>query len=137
MTYALGFYFSEDSKKVLLINKMRPENQKGLLNGIGGLMIEGETIMQTMVRESIEEIGVDVPDWDNFFKLRADSTTEIYCFRAFGDLSKAETMTDERIKVIGINNLFFFPCIRNRLVIHLDWLIPFALKRNFSMGKAY
>lgn len=34
--YVLGFAFGPNYKKVALLHKLRPEWQKGLLNGVGG-----------------------------------------------------------------------------------------------------
>lgn len=54
--YVVGFMFSEDSSKVALIRKNRPEWQKGLLNGIGGHCESSDKNNQdTMIREFEEE----------------------------------------------------------------------------------
>ncbi len=55
--YVLGFMFSPDEKKVLLIWKNRPSWQAGKLNGIGGKVNPGETPLEAMEREFIEETG--------------------------------------------------------------------------------
>ena len=34
--YVAGFMYSKDRKKVVLIEKINPEWQRGLLNGVGG-----------------------------------------------------------------------------------------------------
>ena len=53
--YVLGFVFSLDASRVLLIWKNRPEWQKGKLNGIGGKIEEGELPIDAMKREFSEE----------------------------------------------------------------------------------
>ncbi len=53
------FLFSEDRRRVVLINKKRPEWQAGLQNGIGGKVLEGEIYLQAMIREFKEETGFE------------------------------------------------------------------------------
>lgn len=55
--YVLGIMFSEDEKKVLTIWKNRPSWQAGKLNGIGGKIEAGESPLEAMHREFIEETG--------------------------------------------------------------------------------
>lgn len=55
--YVLGFMFNEDESKVLLVHKNRPTWQAGKLNGIGGKIEAGETPLQAMEREFMEETG--------------------------------------------------------------------------------
>lgn len=53
--YVLGLLFSEDASRVLLVWKNRPAWQNGKLNGIGGKIEPGETPLQAMDREFVEE----------------------------------------------------------------------------------
>lgn len=55
----LVYLFKED--KVLLAMKKRGFGA-GKLNGVGGKLEEGETILQAAVRETQEEIGVDLKE---------------------------------------------------------------------------
>lgn len=57
-SYVVGFAFTEAKNLVLLINKDHPEWQRGLLNGVGGKIEEGETAIQAMHRECNEEVGL-------------------------------------------------------------------------------
>jgi 8-oxo-dGTP diphosphatase len=41
--YVLGFLFDPSQKDVVLIKKLKPEWQKGKLNGVGGKIEEGES----------------------------------------------------------------------------------------------
>lgn len=67
--YVVGFLFSEDESRVLLVLKNRPAWQEGKLNGVGGKIEAGETPLQAMEREFKEETyfgalfegGSDVP----------------------------------------------------------------------------
>ena len=60
MDYVAGFCFSECGGRVALIRKLKPEWQRGLLNGIGGKMEPGESLHSAMVREFEEETGAHV-----------------------------------------------------------------------------
>lgn len=53
--FVLGFLFSEDGSRVLLVWKNRPAWQNGKLNGVGGKIEPGETPLQAMKREFLEE----------------------------------------------------------------------------------
>jgi 8-oxo-dGTP pyrophosphatase MutT (NUDIX family) len=53
--YVVGFLFSEDESRVLLVWKNRPAWQDGKLNGVGGKIEAGETPLQAMEREFKEE----------------------------------------------------------------------------------
>lgn len=55
--YTVGFYFTEDLSKVLLIRKAKPQWQMGRLNGIGGAFetVDGNIPERCMDREFREE----------------------------------------------------------------------------------
>lgn len=55
--YSLGFLFTGDLSQVALIQKVAPEWQKGLWNGIGGKIEVGESPLEAMNREFVEETG--------------------------------------------------------------------------------
>ena len=57
----LVYLFKED--KMLLAMKKRGFGA-GKLNGVGGKLEQGETILQAAVRETKEEIGVDIKEED-------------------------------------------------------------------------
>jgi 8-oxo-dGTP diphosphatase len=61
--FVLGFI--TDRKRVLLIRKNRPDWQKGLYNGVGGLVLLDETPTDAMIREAKEETNLDITDWVN------------------------------------------------------------------------
>ena len=56
-TYVVGFMFTEELRRVLLIRKKRPTWMAGKLNGVGGHIEPGETPEHAMVREFREETG--------------------------------------------------------------------------------
>ena len=61
-SYVLGFCFSRDHSKVVLIAKNRPKWQAGRLNGIGGHVEDGEIPIVAMAREFREESLVEISE---------------------------------------------------------------------------
>lgn len=53
--YVLGFLFSADLERVVLVEKSKPAWQRGLLNGVGGAIEPGESPAGSMDREFHEE----------------------------------------------------------------------------------
>ena len=121
--YVLGFAFDDVCENVVLIRKIRPPWQKGLLNGIGGHVEETDIHFHAaMVREFQEETGLLVERWDHFVTLGRENDFLCACFRAFGvPLDEIQTMTDETVKVFPVHNLSV------GIVSNLRWLIPLAL----------
>ena len=84
--YVLGFVFDEVYKRVLLIKKLRPDWQKGNLNGIGGKVEEKETPFEAMIRECQEETSVltKKEDWSVYCLMDGRSCPDgdwiIHCF---------------------------------------------------------
>lgn len=120
--YVLGFLFSEDKKKVVLIRKNKPEWQKGHLNGVGGkIELLDESPLYAMIREFKEEAGIEIKNWEEFCKLTGNGF-EVYCFKAFGDITFVRSMEEEQIEVIFVKELQEYLYLPN-----LKWLIPLAL----------
>ena len=140
--YVAGFLFTDDSRHVVLIEKVRPEWQAGLLNGIGGHVEPGETPLEAMVREFNEETGVEVSTWKQFATLKGESDVQwtVHFFCAFDTraFQRVEQMTDESPVKMWVDSLDFDGTIPN-----LSWLIPMALtmKREnasrFEIQEAY
>ena len=66
----VGFLFRNSGTEVALVRKLKPEWQRGLLNGIGGKIEPGEDSREAMVREFEEETGARVDAWRSFAWLR-------------------------------------------------------------------
>jgi 8-oxo-dGTP diphosphatase len=69
--YVLGFLFDSGLVSVALIEKQKPEWQKGRFNGVGGKVEEGEVPRVAMSREFHEETGVLLPPeaWTQYAKM--------------------------------------------------------------------
>lgn len=118
-----GFFFDPGNTSVVLIRKRRPDWQAGLLNGVGGKVEEGEFAHDAMVREFEEETGVRHEDWRLFCVLRDEvNGYEVHYFRAFGDVTRCRTTTDEEIELVMPGAVPVSAVIPN-----LTWLIPMAL----------
>lgn len=123
----LGFLFTEGKGIVALIEKNKPEWQKGLLNGIGGKIEEGETPIQAMIREFEEEAGLYIEDWKQFAIMQGNDW-KVYCYKAFSErIWDYSTMTDEIIYTKWIEDLHKNPF---NYISNLQWLIEMALDGN-------
>lgn len=121
--WVVGFLFSGNLRRVVLIEKQRPEWQRGRLNGVGGKIEPGETPIEAMRREFREEAGADVDGWRQFCELRFKAGT-IYFFRAVNN-ADIKTMEDERVDwyhTWEVPNLATLPNLR--------WLVPMAIDKD-------
>jgi 8-oxo-dGTP diphosphatase len=77
----VGFLFS--GPRVLLVRKIRPSWQSGLVNGVGGVVEPTETPMDAMRREFREETGctIDIP-WRHFCTEQESFGAWVYFFAA-------------------------------------------------------
>ncbi len=124
--YVVGFLFDLNFDKVVLIEKQKPEWQKGFLNGVGGKIENSETPTDAMAREFKEEVGYYIKDWECICEMKAKDCT-IYFFKARFNTVMAlpgemPSKTDEKVGVYRIANLFHLKTIPN-----LKWLIPMCL----------
>ena len=127
--YVCGFMFSKSQEHVVLIKKQKPAFLKGLWNGVGGKIEEGEISVEAMVREFREETGVSTvcSDWDLFCDLRLLNTlATIRFFRCFSD--KVFDVASMEAEKIGLLTLKEEDIGRLPLKENLHWLIPLALE---------
>ena len=129
--FVLGFLFSEDSSKVLLINKTKPTWQVGKLNGIGGKVEALETNVNAMIRECKEESDIEYRNWQYYTSLEgADWSISVY--KGFTDsIFKYKNLTEEQLSIITLSRgggiSYNFP---NNIIPNLSWLIPMALTKD-------
>lgn len=104
-----GFAFNPEMTHVVLILKNRPEAIKGLWNGAGGKVDEGETSVEAQAREMGEETGVSFPthQWKYLRTVEPKDSkfSAIDCFFAVGDILGATTKTDEQVAIFEVKNL--------------------------------
>jgi len=129
--YVVGFMMDPTLSKVVLIRKIKPEWQKGLINGVGGKIgdnIEGETPEQAIDREFKEEAGVEGLDWKPYLTLTTPHS-ELHFFRAIGNVHRAQTRTGEFVSIYDI------PDVMDRCdtIPNLRWCIQMA--RTFHFGE--
>lgn len=118
--YVLGFMFSEDYSRVALIRKLKPADQAGRLNGIGGKIEPGEIPIASMVREFLEETGYNQLRWRHFCIFQGPGWV-VYAFTCTGPVDELNSVTPEDIVVCN-SSVWTREMIQN-----LSWLIPLAL----------
>lgn len=133
--YVLGFFFSPDLSKVVLIKKAKPVWQAGKLNGVGGKIEDTDkTSHDAIEREFFEEtdLYVTAADWRLFATLRFGDA-EVDCFAASGpEISQVRTVTEETVDVYDLplwGEHYFLP--------NLSWLIPMAAQAARRLDQFY
>jgi len=122
--YVVGFRFDEARQQVVLIEKNRPEWQRGKLNGVGGKVEEEETNSEAMVREFEEETSLKtyVDEWEEMGEINGDFG-ELKVFRSIGSLEGIKTNTDEIINIIPVNQIHK----ATNIIGNLKYIIPYLL----------
>lgn len=139
--YVAGFMFNSGCTHVALVEKQKPDWQRGRLNAIGGKIEQiwvaddesyPEPPAVAMAREFVEETGYQTQpdDWTEFCVLHGPhgeltgppwQVHFFYHVAGFHDIEKRlRTTTDERIIVEPIRH-------RRTRIANLEWLIPMAL----------
>lgn len=122
--YSVGFILDKSLKKVLLIHKLNPAWQRGLVNGIGGKIEPGEDALSCMVRETLEESGLktDKSLWTFLGIIEsANWRVDVFSYKYSGKLQDARTCGKEKIEWFDSDKL---PV---NVVTNLKWLIPYAM----------
>ena len=125
-TYTVGFIFNPDFSKVLLVEKNRPDWQKGKLNGVGGKIEPGEESSACIAREVFEETSLKTrpEDWTFVGEMKtADWRVDVYTMIHRGDLGDAKTVTDEKIEWNSAKPL------PERALSNLRWLVPLSMDK--------
>lgn len=124
--YVVGFLFSTNLKKVVLLEKHRPVWQAGLLNGPGGHVEDDEGIYTAVRREFHEEAGLYVgrASWNHFACLtlhRGAGQVDYFWAKSDGPVA---TMTDEPVAWYPVN------CVLGgeyNAIPNLIWLLRMAM----------
>lgn len=101
--YVVGIVYSNEH--VLLINKIRPEWQKGIFNGLGGMINKGELPIDAMIRECKEECNLDIKYWELYDKVNFDNGVELnYFISKVNDdfIKEFKSMTDEEVVMFNL-----------------------------------
>ena len=105
--YVIGLIF-DDKNRILLINKLRPDWQKGYYNGIGGKVEGNETFMKAMIRETKEEANLDIKkNWKLYHKdILANVQINTYYQKISSkEIEKFKSLTDEKVELFEIDKL--------------------------------
>ena len=124
--YVTGFLFSKDVTHVVLIKKLNPKWQEGLLNGVGVKIEKNELSCDAMAREFEEETGVLIAceQWTCYAKIYRPNYYELDVYFAYSDLAYAvKTVEKEEVCLVETNK------IPDAIVPNLRWLIPLALDK--------
>lgn len=137
--YVLGFGFSAQMERVVLIRKNKPAWQRGKLNGIGG-KIEDESKYTAMVREFKEECGCQThgEQWSYFCRMEGNDFA-VHCFATVVDPTACRTTEAEKVELITVSEI---KNLQNQMVENLPWLIHLAFdhlqdSRPFFVVAAY
>lgn len=129
--YVVGFMFNRTEDAVLLIRKTHPEWQAGKLNGVGGEIETGESAIEAMRREFVEEVGIEHTEWTQFCVLGDARQWQIHFLSAVGPIGKASAMTDEKPEIHCVTTL------PTDTIPNLHWLIPMALSMKYERAKGF
>ena len=108
--YVNGFLFSPDYKKIVLIRKNRPSFQIG------------ETPLDAMKREFMEEAGIEINNWHNFSKMEGNEWVVYMYLAKSEDYIKTFSKTDEEVEIH-----YVFDIANLDLIPNLKWLIPMSI----------
>lgn len=128
-SYVLGFCFSQDFSKVVLIKKVRPAWQNGRLNGVGGHIEEGETPLDAMIREFREEADHKYAlNWLTFGVLRGKDW-EVYLFHSRYAYSPIYNVSEEgEVSLHYVSYVLTRPTSQGSPPMpNLRYLIPMAI----------
>ncbi len=121
--------FNEKETDVLLISKLKPNWQKGKINGIGGKIEFGESAKQAMAREFEEETGIQTKpeSWKPVITMNGfDWLVDVFTCKS-DEIFNAKTCEIEEVVWLSLDALNAYPLIDN-----LYWLIPMCLDGNIN-----
>lgn len=104
--YVVGIIYS--NTHVLLIDKLRPEWQKGIYNGVGGMIKDGESSIDAMIRECKEECNLDIYEWYEYDTVSFDNGVNLtYFYSKIDDeyIKTFESLTDEKVVMFNLYKL--------------------------------
>jgi 8-oxo-dGTP diphosphatase len=123
--YTVSFIFTPDLAEVLLVHKLAPEWQVGMLNGVGGKIEPDETALDCIVREVKEETDLTTlhDKWIHFCTMSGTEWhLEVFTYVYDGLPEDAITAGKEQIEWFDVNHL------PENVIYNLRWLIPLSIE---------
>jgi 8-oxo-dGTP diphosphatase len=114
--YTVSFIFTPKLDRVWLIKKVKPEWQKGLYNGIGGKIEEGENVLFSAKREIKEESGTEIENLIRVGEINGlNMDGEKFCVTIFTAISDKglKTSTKEKVRLVHLDNIKYVSSIDN------------------------
>lgn len=130
--YVAGFLFSTDLTRVVLIEKLLPVNQRGLLNAVGGKIEKDEDPLDAMRREFKEETNLAVDAWFPVCILRGQWGRVFFYYATRDYPERVESVTDEPVAVYSVGELE-----TDQVLPNVPWLLEMALSRATGREKAH
>lgn len=137
INYVVGFCVNPFGSRVVLIEKTKPDWQKGFLNGVGGKIEEGENPLEAMVREFKEETDCLIENWIPFAETAIlakgadleDENAERTYIDIFYTVAEPaiKTITEEKVDWYPIEYLDTLKTLPS-----ISWLVPMALDRIYN-----
>lgn len=120
---------------VALIEKLKPEWQRGKLNGIGGKVEEKESAAQAMAREFREETGIETnpDDWRRVAGIHEPGVTVDVFACVHTEICRVESTTDEQVGIWSVKDYGLYA----DTIPNLRWMIPmcqWALQKKTHMA---
>lgn len=133
--FTVGFLFTPDLQKVLLIHKLAPAWQKGKLNGLGGKIEPGEGAVPCFIREIQEESGILLEKKQvRLMGILKGIDWQVYVFGAVyhGEVFEAKVYEKGKIEWFDVDQL------PEKCVPNLLWSIPFVRNElQFKLGNSF
>lgn len=117
--YSMTFIFNNEMTKVLLIKKNKPDNMKGLLNGIGGHKEDYDKSYEDCAIREIKEESDLLISTENLINIGELSKENEFYVALFAvktkeeDILKFNSLTDEKVFLIDLNKL-------NKNILYID-----------------
>lgn len=125
-----GFYTAmvDHELNVLMIEKLKPEWQKGKLNGVGGKVEPNELVLEAMAREFAEEAGKVGAAWEVRVTLVVPGKAKIHFCLARGESFALPPACNEgSFEWVAVSRLYEHTTIPN-----LRWLVPLCLDKDIT-----
>ena len=119
--YVLGLVFNYDHSEILLVEKLRPDWQKGRWNGIGGKIEEEETPGDAMLRECGEETDHKYDFEHKILFTCPGGTVYVYAATGTGPHIRFTQVEDEKLQAHKLYNL------PTTMMANMRWIIPLCL----------